>query len=281
MIRQRSLARAAALFLALGFLANRPALAEDAPQQVGAAKPDAASVLAWRQDLNEWRRWFLSEKLDPERSPDLAREKIEAIDDPAAVPALIAMLKTEKNARLRLVLVKPLVTIGGKDAVAFLVKLSVEDENPLLREEVSKGLAGNQELPPFLNTYLAYLKSPKSVENAAEALLWTKLIQPVSPGEKPDPKITTALINALNTVQEQIIPYKVAYDTGLLVGPKGPHTTAGFRTARAWGTREGMVKVRIPVPQPKVLTALQGYTGQDYQYADSEWKQWLQKRSSE
>jgi hypothetical protein len=139
------------------------AYAEDeAAAKSGVVKPDAAQTAQWKKQIAEWRRWFLSEKLDPERSPDLARENIAAIDDPAAIPALIAALKTEKNPRFRLVLVEPLISLGGKEAVAFLVKLSVEDENPMLREKAAVGLADKPELPGHLGDYIAYLKVPST-----------------------------------------------------------------------------------------------------------------------
>jgi len=255
-----------------------PVHAEDeAAAKPGVVKPDAAQTAQWKKQIAEWRRWFLAEKLDPERSPDLAREKIAALDDAAAVPALIAALKTEKNPRFRLVLVEPLISLGGKDAVAFLVKLSVEDENPTLREKVCAGLADQPELPGHLDDYIAYLKVPKLAGNAAEALLGTKLIRTDSIGQQqqPDPKLAGALINALNAYEDKVMPYRIAHDTGFL-----PHVTAnpgvgvagGFQSR---GYEDRLVKVKVPVPNEKVLKTLQEYTGQDYQYSESAWKEWL------
>lgn len=251
------------------------AQAEEAATQPAAVKPDAAQTAQWKKQLAEWRRWFLSEKLDPERSPDLAREKIAAIDDSAAVPALIAALKTEKNPRFRLVLVEPLISLGGKEAVAYLVKLSVEDENPTLREKASEGLADKPELPGHLDDYIAYLKVPKHASNAAEALLWTKLIRTDSIGQQlqPDPKLVNALVDALNAYEVKVMPYRVAFDTGFHPNILYPGGTAwGFRAA---GYEDRLVKVKIPVPNQKVLKTLQQYTGQDYQYSVSAWKEWL------
>jgi hypothetical protein len=159
------------------------------------------------------------------------------------------------------------------------VKLSVEDQNPLLREEVAKGLVGKNGLERHLDAYIAYLKSPKYVANAAEALKWTRLSQAVSTVEKPNPKLAKALINGLNAKQETLMPYRVAFDTGYIPTP----SEAGNRLygRRVSGIDEGFVRVKIPVPQPKVLDALKEYSGQDYQYDESQWNSWLQKKHSD
>jgi hypothetical protein len=73
------------------------------------------------------------------------------------------------------------------------------------------------------------------------------------------------------------VPYRVAFDSGWMVGP-APATAVGgfgFKYGRAFGYEDRLVKVRVPVPQPSVLTALQNYTGQDYQYSESAWQDWL------
>jgi hypothetical protein len=240
-------------------------------------KSEVLRTAEWRKQLVEWRKWFLSEELDEQASPDLARENVLGINDQAAIPALIAVLKTEKHPQWRRVLIQPLVKLANDDAsLAFLVKLSVEDENPLLREEVAKGLVGKNGLEKHLDAYIAYLKSPKYVSNAAEALTWTRLSQAVSTVEKPNPKLAKALINALNAKQEKLMPYQIAFDTGLLVASDGRYQ----RTGRISGVDEGFVKVKIPVPQPEVLNALKEHTGQDYQYDQSQWNRWLESTHS-
>jgi hypothetical protein len=227
----------------------------------------------WRQQLLEWRKeYFAVEGEDRQARRAEGREKMAAIDDPAVVPVAIALLRTEKDPQFRRALIQPLIRFGGKEAVACLVKWSVEDDNPLLREEASKGLVGKEGLDAYLDTYIAYLKSPKYVSNAAEALVWTRLCQPVSTVEKPNAKLVKALINAIHTVQRRTVRYQVAFDTGQRWTPQGGINGTVKRT---WGVDDGMVQVRIPVPQPAVVEALKTYTGQDYQYDESAWNSWI------
>jgi hypothetical protein len=247
----------------------------------GRPKHDPGVVAKWRKQFLEWRgQYFAVEANDEERFAlqEAGRAKFAEVDDPVAVPAISALLQTDKLPQFRRALILPLMKIDNDESMACLVEWSVEDENPLLREEAAKALVGRQGLEKYLDTYLTYLRSPKLVANAAEALTWTRLAQPVSTVEKPDPKLTKALISALHTVQRQIVPYSVAYDSGLIPGvsPSG-----NINYGRVYGTDSGMVQVKIPVPQPKVLAALKEYSGQDHQYDQSAWKAWLDARSSQ
>lgn len=256
----------------LGF--NGSALGVD--QELPAAKANPAAVAQWRKTLLEWReQYFTGEGENPRALWNQGREKIAAIEDQAAIPAIVALLRTEKHPQFRRAMIVPLISMGGKEAVACLVKWSVEDENPLLREEAAKGLVGKQELQVHLDTYITYLKSPKYVASAAEALTWTRLSQPISTVERPDEKLTKALINALHTDQIKIVPYSVTFDSG-----ERAHMTRmnNIGPWRQRGTDEGMVRVRIPVAQPKVVAALEEYSGQHYQYDEKSWLVWLEKR---
>lgn len=244
------------------------------------AKANPAAVAQWRKTLLEWREeYFSNEGENPRQQWEQGRVKIAVIDDRAAIPAIVSLLRTEKHPQFRRALIVPLINMGGKDAVACLVKWSVEDNNPLLREEAAKGLVGKDELAEHLDTYIAYLKSPKYVATAAEGLSRTKLAQPISTLDEPDAKLTKALINALRTVTARVVPYRITYDTGWVAS--APHTPGDTAAFRAWGTDEGMAKVKTPVPIPAVLKTLQEYSGRDYQYDESQWNSWLAQRMAD
>ena len=132
------------------------------------------------------------------------------------------------------------------------MKWSVEDDNPLLREEAAKGLIGKEGLEgPSGYRASCTSQSPVYVSNAAETLSWTNLCQAVSTVEKPNDRLVKALVNAIHTVQLKVVPYEVAYDTGLVtkVNPSGAATYG-----RAYGVDKGMVRVKTPVPQPRVVS---------------------------
>jgi hypothetical protein len=265
------------LIVGLAFLALAAATAaQDQGDDGAGAKPAARAVAQWRMTLLDWRKEFFAVGGEDRQAQwQAGRERIAAIDDPAAIPAIIALLKTEKHPQFRRALIQPLITLGGKEAMDCLVKLSVEDDNPLLREEAAKGVASRQGLEAYLDTYITYLKSPKYVSNAAEALGWTKLVKPMSTADKPNENLAKGLVNALHTVQVKTIPYRVTFDSGTRAHMTRTNNVGPWRQ---WGTDEGMVRVRIPVPQPKVLAVLQEYSGQAYEYDESQWRAWLRAK---
>jgi HEAT repeat protein len=249
-----------------------------APLRADERASATAAAGQWRKQLASWgQEYFGPQSAENQALWEQGREQLASVDDPAAIPPIVALLKTEKHPQFRRALIVPLIQLGGKEATSALVKWSVEDDNPLLREEAATGLAGKEGLDAHLDTYIAYLKSPKYVANAAEALSWTRLAQPLSTVERPNEKLTKALIQALHTRQQQVVPYSVSYDSGTRISMDGMGNAGPWRK---WGTDEGWVRVRIPVPQPKVVAALQEYTGQQYQYDTSQWQNWLRDRLS-
>jgi HEAT repeat protein len=261
-----------------------PALPETAPEP----KADPTAVAKWRKQLLQWRDEFFifgredrhtANAEDRNARYEAGRGKIAAVNDPAAIPAIIKLMETDKEPQFRRALLVPLIASDDPAAEASLVRWSVEDENPLLREEAAKALAGRKGLDRYLPRYIAYLKSPVFVANAAEALLVTKIGKPPSQSQTPDVKLAKALINAMHTSQYKVVPYRVAYDTGWLVGPRLGGSGTGTHGYRAWGTDEAMVRVKVPVPQPSVRAALKEYTGQDYEYDQARWREWLTRES--
>jgi hypothetical protein len=262
-----------ALVLGLGWSLAGPIFAAENPP--GLVEATAEAKVPWAARLKEWRRWMSVDTKDAAKMPDAAREALGAIDDPEAIPALVSAVKSEKNALIRRALIQPLIKLGGKDAVALLVKLSVEDDDAMLREQAAVGLVGKQELAEHLDRYIKYLGTPRYATQAAQALRWNKLAQPVSTVEQPDPKLAQALINALVQKVKKRVPYKYAFDTGVLAD-RGIHDGDGF--FRHYGTAEGWIDVPVPVPNEAVLLTLQYYLEQNYGYDKQKWSSYLSSR---
>jgi hypothetical protein len=226
----------------------------------------------WPAQLREWRKWTLEPPTDPAKSSAAGRENVEAIDDPAAIPAILSLLKTETSPSYRRTLVKPLLSMGGEQALAALVKLSVEDKNPLLREEVSKGLAGNEDLPEFLYKYIDYLHQPRWATNAVQALRWTKLLERQSVSDPIDPKLYDALVDALVQKQKRMVRQVRMVEVG---------THSGWALHRPpWSgkiVKPTIVQVEVAVPEqsPEALEALKSYTSENYEYDQVAWRKAL------
>lgn len=225
----------------------------------------------WVQKLRMWQAWFDGRGKDPVvQTREAACAQIEAIDDPAAVPAIVGLLKSEKQwGGFRYILMRPLVKLGGDEAVAMLVKLSVEDKNPLLRKEAAEGLVGKQELPQHLDQYIKYLYKPQFSTAAAQALRWNKLAVRQSNTDPLDPKLTKALIAALVQKQKKRVPYWMAEDTGW-IGHRDSNGGSGGRF-RHREYKEGWVEVLVPQPNPEALQTLKEYSYGDYQYDQGKW----------
>jgi hypothetical protein len=240
-----------------------PLLAEET------AKPDPAATAQWAAKLREWRKWMTAEPVDPAKTIEAAREQIGQIDDPAALPAVLALLKTEKNGLFRRALIQPLIKLGGQDAVAALVKLSVEDENPTLRDEAAAGLAGKPELAQHLDQYVKYLHNPRHSSAAAKALRLSKLATRQSSAEPLDPKLTTALVAALVQKQKRLVPKWGVVDKGGRASSWSLHR--GFSSRKILDVDVVLVEVAVLEPNPEVRETLKSYTSQDLEYDQSQW----------
>jgi len=232
-----------------------------------AAEPAAEAAVNWPAKLREWRKSFAPKNEQELQAEEAATKEIEAIDDPAAIPAIIAALKTEKSP-MRWALVAPLIKLGGEDAVAMLVKLSVEDESPQLRQLAAEGLVGQQELPQFLDKYIDYLYKPQFSTAAAQALRWDKLAVRDSVGQPLNPKLVKALIAALVQKQKKLVPYWWAVDTGNL---RHMTRSGGRGTYRHRGYQEGLTEALMPTPNPEARETLRQYTSSDFQFDQSRW----------
>lgn len=232
--------------------------------------------LEWAAKLREWRKWVTTDTRNPAQTRAAAREQIAAIDDPAFLPLAIKALKTEKDSQMRRALIQPLVKFGGPEAAAMLVKLSVEDDNPVLREEAAKGLVGKPELAQHTKTYTEYLYKPLHSTAAARALRQTQLATRQSASDPIDPQLAKALVHALVEKRPQRVPGWIAHEAG----SSSARTSKYFYTKRHVVYERGLVNVELPTPNPEVRQTLREYANQDYEFNQSSWRDALRTMPS-
>jgi hypothetical protein len=246
------------------------------------AKPTTAQVAVWRKRLLEMRTAFeVAAREDRAASWERGRREIAAIDDPAAVPAIVKLLESEKNGPFRRALIQPLISLGGPEAIACLAKWSVEDQNPYVRQEACHGLVGRDELSDLLPAYLKYLEPVRQGRNmrfpteTAEALVMTGLAAPLKEGEQPDEKLVRGLVGALDSARVDVVQALDARKRPVLPDPRDSAARQKRKTPLA-----GLVPVP-ETPNPVVLQTLQEYTGADFQYDKKAWLAWLEERVGE
>jgi hypothetical protein len=239
---------------------------------VGCAPPSLAQEIVvfgrpekteqWVQKLLIWRSGFTPGSDDPAQTPRAAWSQIEAIDDPAATPAIVALLKVEKESRFRHALIWSLIDLEGRESTATLVKLSVLDGNWLLRQEVADALACRPELPEYVDQYIRYLYKPQFATAAAQALRRTRLTMR-DKAEPVNPQLAKALIAALVQKQEKRLPFSRTYGGVVPVGVEPfPHDVR-------W------LDVQVPIPNPEVYEALKEYSLEDHRYDKQRWSESL------
>jgi hypothetical protein len=160
----------------------------------------------------------------------------------------------QRYVTVAVIYVEPLAKCEGRDALDFLVKLSVEHKSDTMRTAAATAIAQMPNAVDAKPQYIRYLRTPQHSVYAARALSLNGLTMYQS-GKVPDPQLFQALVNSL--------PF---------VNPNGSH---GFCYAR--GTYHGTAKVVRPKANPIAEGCLKEYTGQSYGYDQDAWSQWLHK----
>src|SRR5688572_7571116 len=94
-------ARAIIMVITIVMICGAGRAEEKAP---GRLKHDPATVAKWRKQFLDWRaEFFATEGSDEERfaRQEAGREMFAPVDDPAAVPAIAALLRTDKLPQYR------------------------------------------------------------------------------------------------------------------------------------------------------------------------------------
>lgn len=235
------------------------------------SKLDPKATAEWYKKIGEWSK---QAKLVPtaaeKEASDAAWEQISGVADPAAVPALKKALAGEKYIIAQRKYVLPIARSGGREALDFLVKLSVEPASDSLRQEAAEAISTMPNSEDAIPQYVRYLRLPKYSVYAARALSFNGLTKYRS-GKVPDPQLFQALVNSLILPDVSWIPVEQWYDSGFI--PTG----FGTGTTRSVGVSKSLVKKVDPKPNPIAEDRLKEYTGQDYGYDQEAWKRWLQK----
>jgi len=209
----------------------------------------------WAQKINRWRKW-----LGTNRDLD-GRRNLLAINDPAAVKALIRALDNEPIEQVCKIYIEVLANLGTPAAIEALAVCSLEDPVEELRltclDYLKKG-----KRPEVVAFYVGRLgsKDNRMVNRAALGLGYMK-----------DPSSVGPLIDALVTVHK----YKIITGSAGSLSPTfstGPNGAPGGGGLSVGG---GPKIIQRTHTNQSVLDALVAITGQNFNFDQQAWKYWL------
>jgi hypothetical protein len=232
------------------------------PQEVELLERRRKDELAEKEWFTKLRR--IRSQLDRDRNVDAARSAITSIDDPYAVKAILSQFDDEKVRDVRLWYIAALAGIGSPDAVAALVKFSLEDKDAEIRISSLERLAKFKG-PAVTQRYVQALKDKDNdvVQRAALGLRYAG-----------DGSAVVPLIDALVTTH-----------TYLLV-PHGANTNPGaitstFSTAPGGGgmgfgmNMNRTRKIKRDISNTEVLKTLVELTSVNYSFDKDAWRKWF------
>jgi hypothetical protein len=211
-----------------------------------------AAVGEWKKKLHRWQDWIGGERTL------LAYQNIQRIDDPAAVPAVAAALRTEPDDQARLLFIEALARIGTPLAKEALAMTAMADPVPEVRLTCLDHLK-TDESPRIVEFFIGGLRSKDNVEvNLAAVAL----------GELGNPTAVPPLIEALVTVHKFTVPSGNPGQVSTTFGNGGGGSPGGLSVG-------GSPKI-VPVPfkNQAVHDALVSLTGVDYGFDVGRWKAW-------
>ena len=226
------------------------------PQDVALRQRDAAAGAVdadWFQKLRLWRGWLDSRR--PQQSAE-ARALFDALDDPAAVPALVRLLDKETDDWAWSLLVKTLSRFDHPDALRTLVNATLYDARAEHRELALDLLTRDGRQVPLLPFVRALKNADNKVVNRAGKAL----------AAIGDPEAVSPLIDALVTEHKFIVQQG---SSGINAG-----SVNGNASFSAGG--EGPKIIRQPLQNAQVLKALTTLAGQhEFDYDEVAWRSWF------
>ncbi|MCX5653962.1 MAG: hypothetical protein NTY65_04855 [Planctomycetota bacterium] len=293
-MRQWTLLAAALVALIAG---NRAALA--AEEASPPRKTEAAGDSAYTERLKEIRLIEIKYlRSNDEKAFQAGREKLLAIEDPAAVKPMVHVLYGE-NARYRGLLLEALTAQanrGSKLARAYLQEIAVGDSSAANRHRAVgnlKGLSGDPATDRLM-AHLAQDKVPVIRDRAATALatldekraIWLMVEQLVTEETRvTGAEVRDAQIGLDIRAQQCDTPTFRTYQVQAAV-PGGVATytiqlpqvnMVDVATTIAMTDRAVQPTVqRVQIQHPEILAALKALTGRDFGYNLAAWQRWLQ-----
>jgi hypothetical protein len=225
------------------------------PQEVELIENRRAAELAeksWFVNLRKWLKWLD----DPTRSKE-ADELIHAINDPAAVPAIIKGIKESEDRPLRTVFVQLLGKIYSPLAIKALVQLTMSDRDAEIRTIALEELTAKPH-PDITAEFIPYLRNKDNtlVNRAGLAL-----------GKFGDKSVVRPLIDALVTT----------HSFAIVSGNSDPNSiSAGFGSDGNGGLSMGSTRKiqKRDLQNQNVLDALVNLTNQNYDFDEVAWRSW-------
>ena len=220
-------------------------------KQAQAAKETDAD---WGNQLERWRRWLTGRRKD---RFDEAKQGFLGLKDPAAAPAVVALLAEEKNPAVQKLLMDVAANLDTPLVLDTLVQLSLNDPNVGVREAALDHLIATGR-PGIAGPYVRALRNNDNaiVNRAAKAI-----------GIIGDRDAIGPLIGALVT------KHKVMEGSG----PSDQHTyvfTPSGGTAMNMGS-SGAKLVTREVQNAAVLAALAKLAGVNLGFDQAAWRAWL------
>ncbi len=218
------------------------------------AKAEKKTDADWRNQLERWRRWLTGRRKD--RS-DEALAEIRALNDPAAAPAVVALIDEEKNANVRRLLMDVAAPMDTPEVLDKLVQMSLHDPDEDLRFAALQYLLATGR-PGLAGPYVRALRSNDNliVNRAAEALGTIGDRDAIGP-------LIAAVVTKHKTVEGGGSPNQHSY----MFTPDGG-------TSMNFGSAPPKVVSR-PVENPAVLAALRKLTGANFGFNQEAWRNWL------
>jgi hypothetical protein len=229
------------------------------PQDVELIERRKKQEQAQREWFAKLRRWRTSVDNHPERE-EILRDEIMTTTDAAAVPAIEQMLNNEPNPKIKVLLINALVHLGTGEAIAAVVKRTLDDPDEEVRLSALDKLT-EAKRPELVAGYAQVLKSKDNVKvNRAAYCL----------GQLKDKSAISPLIDALQTWHKYPLP-----------GPPPGQMSTGFGSGPG-GTSGGLSvggsqpkEVKVLQSNQEVLRALIALTGQNFDYNQQTWKTWF------
>jgi hypothetical protein len=237
----------------------------------------------WHARVRMWKGWLTGN--DPSKAR-LGEERLQAIEDPHAIEALVGHLGKDSDESIRILMCGILGNISGDVATAELIKRSIIDVSANVRWAAIDALAARAD-PQALRSLLGVLKSEHNtvIRRAAEAL-----------GALGDASAVPALIDVLVTKHKQVVvrqggasfiggqtPAVVDFEPVVAPGVVAFNPIIGYQMQGIGLSAPSQEIVTVQVENDEVRQALNQLTEEDFGFNQAAWRGWManQRRKEE